>query len=254
VAKLADDPNNTMRDYVEAALRRLEPDAAQSTALLATALSSAFLYPRYQVVGTLHAPTVVPKLLEIARGPDEEKGAEAVWLLGSLGTRASAAGPDLVALVRGKRRETAAKAARAIGSCCRDAVSMDALVEGLEAADPEVRRACLWSLREVGPAAARGQDKILAFAERVMQDDGSDAADAIYAYVANGGDKRVAARLCVRRLRSFPERSICWQLERLGIADDEVLSALRDVRSGNDRFLRIAAQEAYEKLVKSRLD
>lgn len=257
VARRLLDTNQTQRDVAVDALRFLEPDAEQSRRLcdLAMEKQEQLLWHADKLMVTLHAPTVVPRLLAAARGPDDEAGAKAVHLIGNFEQRAAPACAALVTALRGDRPKTAAAAGYALGHCCRDAASIDALIAGLDATAVDTRRGCIDGLNRIGAAASRGRDALRKL--MMSEDDPWDICRASEAYVAVGGDREAAAVMLAGRLRTsgnFHAWLLANELGRLGVAKERVLEALREATGRGDEMMRRTARESLETLTRGRPD
>lgn len=254
VAKGLAETNHTHLEGVIDALRALKPDAAQSRELFPWVWTPERLHIMHarRLVPALDPVAALERLQPALREPDAQVRRRAADLIAHMETAASAACPELAAALRAVDQDVVHDAAWALGECCRDAASVQALVERMQRADPYLVMRCANALAKMGPAAAAALPALLAAADLREAQGGVPAT---VAYVAVGGDRQVAMTKLLERVRNPRDRrdwEACRALAELGVASPEVLAALREASKRPGGIEQGAARSALQRLERAR--
>jgi HEAT repeat protein len=154
------DPDVHARRAAAEALESLGATAAPAVPALTRALGDRDLFVRWIVVralgklGAKQSADAIPAMARLLRDPDLDVRVEAATALGRFGAAAEAAVPSLITAVGSDDATLVDAAIKALININKDVDQVvAALIQGLSARDPKIRRSCAEALSKFGPAA-----------------------------------------------------------------------------------------------------
>lgn len=233
VARLLADPNKGLVEAAIRAMQCLQPDAEATRAVLPGLLYKGAVCGNtlYRVAPALHPRAAFAWARQFAG--DRQTRFAALGFISNLRELPPEAGALFRAVLAEDDVQAVFAATSAMGHCCRDAASVNALVERIRTGPDFVRAFCVGALGEMGPAAASARQTLL---DAVRSDDGEAAARAAAAFARVGGDRVVAASALLRALQGA-RYSAPWVIAEafldIGVPSEEVLAKLRQIEENS---------------------